>query len=132
MTRGRNRRSRVPDRVGGKIFGGPRRTARQFVVVVAAVFALVGILIVQAWERIEMTETLAENRRLSSELTELADKVICKETTLRRMTTRSSIVARAEQDLSLRMPGLADVGFVPDSTAVPQPAGSGLEGGRSR
>jgi hypothetical protein len=114
--RSKSRRSRVPDILGGKLFGGSRRTARDFVTVVGLVFALVGVLVLQTWLRVAMVETMKENRRLEKALADLEDRLVCRETEMEKTMSRELIVRRARMDLGLRSPEFDEVVFVPDSS----------------
>ena len=116
--RRRRRKSGVPSVLGGKLFGGPRRTARAFVTVVLMVFALIAVLVLQTWQRVEVVETMRDNGRLSRELSRLGDQVVRQETELERKTSRPHLIARAERELDLRPAGWADVVFVTDTTDV--------------
>lgn len=133
-TRQRRRKSGVPDLVGGRLFGGSRRTARDFISVVGLVFAIVAVLVLQTWQRIEVVETMQENDRLSGALSRLSDRAVCREMTLERRTARGRIVERAGAELGLRAPAWTEVFFVADSTSsrspwAGRPARRGFEGG---
>jgi len=123
----RRRGTGVSDVLGGRLFGGPRRTAREFVSVVGLVFALVAILVLQTWQRIEVTETMEANQRLAEELLRLGDLVVCREMDLGRQTARPLLLARARDELGLRPAVWGEVVFVPDTggvrTARPDAAG---------
>ena len=108
------RRRKVPDALGGRLFGGPRRTTRQFVTIVSAVVALVGVLTAAAWQRFEMVETIEENRSLDVARRRLVDRVVRSEADLGRRASPRVIIERAERELGLRLPVLTDVVFVPD------------------
>ena len=110
--RRRRRSSRVPDLLGGRLFGGPRRTAREFVTIVCLVFGMVAILVLQTWQRVEMIETMRENEHLAQDVSRLRDLVVCRETALERKMSRGSIVSRAEAELGLRFPEWQEVVFM--------------------
>ncbi|MCK4545946.1 MAG: hypothetical protein KAW17_00765 [Candidatus Eisenbacteria sp.] len=131
-TRRRGRRSRVPDSLGGKLFGGSRRTARAFVAVVVLVFALVGVLVLQTWLRVEMVETMQENRQIRRDHSCLSNRVICREVELERSMARDRIVGRAQDDLGLHIPEPDEVVFVPESGACISPAQNSAIAARSR
>jgi len=108
----RRRESRVRDILGGRLFGGPRRTAREFVTIVALVFGMVAVLVLQTWQRVEMIETMRMNKQLTEDFRGLRDLVVCRETALEQDLSRLRIVSRAESGLDLRVPEWEDVVFV--------------------
>ena len=85
---------------------------------VLLVFALVAILVLQTWQRVEVAEAMRSNRHLARELSRLDDLVVEREMQLERRTSRVLLIARAERELGLRPAGWADVVLVADSSSV--------------
>jgi len=111
----RRRKKKGISAIGARIFGGSRRTARQFIRVVFLVFAVVGVLVLQSWQRISVVEAIEENKTLESRYKEIEDRVVCREAEVGRLTSRSSIMERAEKELELRTPEWGELVFVADS-----------------
>ncbi len=133
MATGRRRRkSRVPDVLGGRLFGGPRRTAREFISIVCLVFGMVAILVLQTWQRVEMIETMRNNERLTQGLSRLRDLVVCREMALERKMSRGCIVSRAGAELGLRLPEWPDIVFVTPESSLDPSRNAGSEMWESR
>ena len=131
-TGSRRRKSRVPDALGGRLFGGPRRTAREFISIVCLVFGMVAVLVLQTWQRVEMIETMRDNERLTQKISRLRDLVVCRETALERKISRDCIVSRAGSELGLRLPEWQDIVFVTPESSLDPSRGAGSEIWKSR
>ncbi len=128
----RRRKNRVPDALGGRLFGGPRRTAREFVTIVALVSGVVAVLVLETWQRVEMVETMSENKQLDRDLSRLRDLVTCRETALEQKMSRDHILSRARVELGLRIPEWEEIVFVANPVSPDGARGGNPGSGRPR